>query len=320
MDRLQSMRVFAKVVEMGSFAKAADALELSATVVTRNLADLETHLGSRLLNRTTRKLSLTESGQVYLARVRQILSDIEDADAEVSSQSRTASGVLRIYCQPGFGQSQLGRLLPLYARDMPDVVLDVTLSDHGVDLVQEGFDVGIFLGVQKFDSSLVARQLATSNLILCASPEYVARRGEPIAPADLSNHDCLNFAYEQLRHHWPIQWGDQHVNVPIHSRMISNNGAVLREAALAGMGVAIRSSFAIEDDLTSGRLVQLLKGRHLGQTSVMIVYPSRRLMSWKTRTFIDFMAARFPHPKCDPWLAETEAVAEASPDAACRAK
>ena len=113
MDRLQSMRVFAKVVEMGSFAKAAEALDLSATVVTRNLADLEAHLGTRLLNRTTRKLSLTESGQVYLARVRQILSDIDDADAEVSSQSRKASGVLRIYCQPGFGQSQLGRLLPL---------------------------------------------------------------------------------------------------------------------------------------------------------------------------------------------------------------
>ena len=303
MDRLQSMRVFAKVVEMGSFAKAADALDLSATVVTRNLADLEAHLGTRLLNRTTRKLSLTESGKVYLERVRQILSDIEDADAEASSQSRRASGVLRIYCQPGFGQSVLARLLPLYAREMPDVVLDVTLSDHGVDLVQDAFDIGIFLGVQKFDSSLVARQLATSTLILCASPDYIARRGEPMSPSDLSDHDCLNFAFEQLRHHWPIQWGDQHVNVPIHSRMVSNNGAVLREAALAGMGVAIRSSFTIEDDLTSGRLVQLLKGHHLGQTSVMMVYPSRRLMSWKMRTFIDFMAARFPHPARDPWLA-----------------
>lgn len=313
MDRLQSMRVFAKVVEMGSFAKAADALELSATVVTRNLADLETHLGTRLLNRTTRKLSLTESGQVYLARVRQILADIDDADAEVSSQSRNATGVLRIYCHPAFGQAQLGRLLPLYAREMPDVVLDVTLSDHGVDLVQEGFDIGIFLGVQKFDSSMVARRLATSNLILCASPDYLARRGAPQAPIDLSSHDCLNFSYEQVRHHWPIQWDDQQLNVPIHSRMISNNGALLREAALAGMGVAIRSSFTIEDDLSSGRLVQLLKGHHLGQTSVMMVYPSRRLMSWKTRTFIDFMAARFPRPECDPWLADAEVTGPAGP-------
>lgn len=306
MDRLQSMRVFAKVVEMGSFAKAADALDLSATVVTRNLADLETHLGARLLNRTTRKLSLTESGQAYLARVRQILSDIDDADAEVSSQSRNATGVLRIYCHPAFGQAQLGRLLPVYAGEMPNVVLDVTLSDHGVDLVQEGFDIGIFLGIQKFDSSMVARKLATSSLVLCASPDYLARRGEPVTPADLSSHDCLNFAYEQLRHHWPLQWDDQHLNVPIHSRMISNNGALLRDAALAGMGVAIRSSFTLEDDLTSGRLVQLLKGHHLGQTSVMMVYPSRRLMSWKTRSFIDFMAAQFPRPECDPWLADAE--------------
>ncbi|MGZ8319080.1 MAG: LysR family transcriptional regulator, partial [Telluria sp.] len=245
MDRLQSMRVFAKVVELGSFARAADALELSSTVVTRNLADLETHLGTRLLNRTTRRLSLTESGQVYIERVRQILADIDDADAEVSSQSRKASGVLRICCHPAFGQSQLARLLPLYARDMPDVVLDVTLSDHGVDVVQEGFDIGIFLGVQKFDNSLIARQLALSRLVLCASPDYVARRGAPLTPQELSQHDCLNFAFEQLRHHWPLQWDDQHVNVPIRSRMVSNNGTVLREASLAGLGVMIRSSFTL---------------------------------------------------------------------------
>ncbi|RJG21392.1 LysR family transcriptional regulator [Massilia cavernae] len=303
MDRLQSMRVFAKVVELGSFVRAATALDLSNTVVTRNLADLEAHLGTRLLNRTTRKLSLTESGQVYIERVRQILAEIDEADAEVSSRSRKASGVLRLCGNASFGQAQLARLLPLYAKDMPDVVLDVTLSDHGVDLVQEGFDVGVFLGVQKFDSSLIARQLAISNLVLCASPDYVARRGEPKSPHDLAQHDCLNFAFEQLRHHWPLQWDDQHINVPIRSRMVSNNGAVLREAALAGMGVMIRSSFTIEDDLTSGRLVRLLKEHHLGQTSVMMVYPSRRLMTWKMRTFVDFMAGQFPQPESDPWLA-----------------
>lgn len=303
MDRLQSMRVFAKVVELGSFARAAAALDLSATVVTRNLADLEAHLGTRLLNRTTRKLSLTEAGQVYIERVRQILADIDDADAEVTTRSRKASGVLRIVCHPGFGQSQLARLLPLYAQDVPDVVLDVTLSDHRVDLVEEGFDVGIFLGVQKFDSSMIARQLAVSSVVLCAAPDYIARHGEPATPLQLADHDCLNFAFEQLRHHWPVQWDDRAMNIPIRSRMISNNGAVLREAALAGMGIMIRSSFTIEDDLTSGRLVQLLKGYNPGQTSVVMVYPSRRLMSWKMRTFVDFMHGQFPHPERDPWLA-----------------
>jgi DNA-binding transcriptional LysR family regulator len=302
MDRLLSMRVFAKVVEQGSFARAAQALEMSNTVVTRNVADLETHLGTRLLNRTTRKLSLTETGQQYLGRVRQILVDIDDADAAASSARCKPSGTLRVYCHPGFGQSQLAPLLPLYAQEVPEVVLDVTLSDHSVDLVEEGFDVGIFIGLQKFDTSMIARRLASASVVLCASPGYLERRGAPANPCDLSDHDCLNFAFEQLRHQWPVQWKNKRLNVPITSRMVSNNGAVLRQAALAGMGIALRSSFALEDDLTSGRLVRLLKGHHLGEMAVMMVYPSRRLLSAKVRSFVEFMNARFPHPDSDPWL------------------
>ena len=303
MDRLGSMRVFAKVVEQGSFARAAQVLDMSATVVTRNVADLEAHLGTRLLNRTTRRLSLTETGQQYLERVRQILADIDDADAIASSSARKPHGTLRIYCHPGFGQSQLAALLPLYAQTMPDVVLDVTLADHTIDLVEEGFDVGIFIGLQKFDASMIARRLATSKVVLCASPAYLARRGAPATPADVSGHDCLNFAFEQLRHHWPVHWENQVLNVPIVSRMVSNSGAVLRQAALAGMGIMLRSSFTLENDLESGRLVQLLQGHHLGQLSVMMVYPSRRLLSAKVRSFVDFLNAQFPHPESDPWLA-----------------
>jgi DNA-binding transcriptional LysR family regulator len=304
MDRLGSMRVFAKVVEQGSFARAAAALEMSATVVTRNVADLEAHLGTRLLNRTTRRLSLTETGQQYLERVRQILADIDDADAVASSSSRRPSGTLRIYCHPGFGQSQLAMLLPLYAQAMPDVVLDVTLADHTIDLVEEGFDVGIFLGLQKFDASMIARRLATSNVVLCASPAYLARRGTPATPSEISQHDCLNFAFEQVRHSWPVEWDNQQINVPIVSRMVSNSGAVLRQAALAGMGIMVRPSFTLEGDLDSGRLVQLLRGHHLGGLEVRMVYPSRRLLSAKVRSFVDFMNAQFPHPERDPWLAD----------------
>ena len=299
------MRVFAKVVEHGSFARAAIALEMSNTVVTRNLADLEAHLGTRLLNRTTRKLSLTETGQQYLERVRQILSDIDDADAAASSSSRKASGTLRLYCQTGFGQSQLAPLLPLYAAAMPDVVLDVTLADHVVDLVEEGFDAGILLGLQKFDSSMIARRLALSTLVLCASPEYIKRHGAPATPNEVSEHKCLNFAFEQVRHSWPLGSGDgKHggQDVPITSSMISNNGIVLRHAALAGMGIMVRSSFTLEDDISSGRLVQLLKGHHMGTMPINLVYPSRRLMSCKVRTFVDFMSAQFPRPDSDPWL------------------
>ena len=305
MDRLQSMRVFAKVVEHGSFARAAQALDMSNTVVTRNLADLETHLGTRLLNRTTRKLSLTETGQLYLERVKHILADIDDADALASSSARKASGALRIYCQTSFGQSQLAGLLPLYAQSMPDVVLDVTLADGVVDLVQEGFDIGILLGVQKFDATMIARRLALSKLVLCASPAYIERNGAPREPYDVSDHKCLNFAFEQVRHSWPLAFDSDSSakgDIPITACMISNNGVILRSACLAGMGIMVRSSFTLEDDFTSGRLVQLLKQYHIGVMPINLVYPSRRLMSYKVRSFVDFMSERFPHPESDPWL------------------
>ncbi|WP_426100478.1 LysR family transcriptional regulator [Massilia sp. TSP1-1-2] len=305
MDRLQSMRVFAKVVEHGSFARAAQALDMSNTVVTRNVADLEAHLGTRLLNRTTRKLSLTETGQQYLERVKQILSDVDEADALASSSARKASGTLRVYCQTSFGQSQLAHLLPQYAASMPDVVLDVTLADHTVDLVEEGFDVGILLGLQKFEATMIARRLALSKLVLCASPDYIARNGSPATPYEVSDHKCLNFAFEQLRHSWPVSFdGDTGAkgDIPITSRMISNNGMVLRHAALAGMGIMVRSSFTLDDDFSSGRLVQLLKGHHLGVMPINLVYPSRQLMSYKVRSFVDFMSAQFPRPESDPWL------------------
>jgi DNA-binding transcriptional LysR family regulator len=303
MDRLQSMRVFATVVEQGSFARAAQKLEMSNAVATRHLADLESHLGTRLLNRTTRKLSLTESGQAYLERVRQILVDIDDAEAQASSNSKSTKGTLRLYCHPGFGQSQLAALLPRFARLMPDLVLDVTLADHSVDLVEQGYDVGIFIGLQKFDASMIARRLGTSTVILCASPAYIARRGAPSQPFEVSEHDCLNFAYEQLRHHWPLEWEEKTINVPITSKLVSNSGAVLREAALAGMGIVIRSSFALEGDLSTGRLVRLLADYHLGQLAVMMVYPSRRQLSAKVRAFVDFMSLEYPRPDSDPWLA-----------------
>lgn len=303
MDRLQSMRVFAKVVEQGSFVRAAQALNMSNAVVTRHVADLEEHLATRLLNRTTRRLSLTETGHAYLERVLQILQEIEDAEAIASAQSSKPTGVLRIYSHLGFGQEQLARLLPEYARQYPEVALDVTLSDRTVDLVEERIDVGIFIDFQKFDASMIARQLGISEALLCASPDYVKRRGEPLHLEDISQHECLNFSYEQLRHHWPIKGPEGNtVQVPINSKVVSNNGDLLRHCALAGMGIMIRPSFTLGDDLAAGRLVRLLPRHQLGQLSVVMVYPSRRLLSAKVRSFVDFMTARFPHPESDPWL------------------
>jgi DNA-binding transcriptional LysR family regulator len=303
MDRLQSMRVFAKVVEQGSFARAAQVLDISNAVATRHIADLEEHLGTRLLHRTTRKLSLTETGHVYLERVLQILQEVEDAEAIASAHSKKPSGTLRLYAHLGFGQLQLAPLLREYSAMYPDVFLDVTLADRAVDMVEDRIDVGIFIDFQKFDASMIARQIGLSELMLCASPAYVKRNGMPEELEAISRHSCLNFSYEQLRHHWPIRNPDGTVsNIPISGKLVSNNGMLLRECAIEGMGIMIRPSFSLRDDFTSGRLVRLLPDRHLGKLTVVMVYPSRRLLSAKVRSFVDFMTQRFPKPESDPWL------------------
>ncbi|SFB32652.1 DNA-binding transcriptional regulator, LysR family [Collimonas sp. OK607] len=303
MDRLQSMRVFAKVVEQGSFVAAAQVLDMSNAVVTRLVADLENHLGIRLLHRSTRRMALTEPGQAYLERVRQILDEIDEAEAAASVLSTNPAGTLHIYSQIGFGQTQLARLLPLYSRQYPDVQLDVTLSDRTVDLIEEGFDVGIFSVNQKFDASMVARQLGIAEVLLCASPGYIAEHGVPQVPEDLAQHSCLNFSLEHLRHHWTFQSPQGTSVVPITSKVMSNNTDLLRHCLLAGMGIAMRSSYTLGDDMVAGRVVRVLPDYQINKVAVHLVYPSRRLLSAKVRSFVDFMMAQFPHPDCDPWLA-----------------
>ncbi len=303
MDRLQSMRAFVRVVELGGFARAARSLNVSDTVVTRLVADLESHLGTRLLNRTTRKLSLTETGQSYLESVRQILQDIDDADAAASSMSKTPTGTLRIFSSLALGKFQLAALLPQFAAANPEIVLDVTYSDRAVDLVEEGFDAGILIGtLQQFDASMIARQLGVAQTLLVASPGYIRKHGEPKHPDDLGKHQCLTYSFERVRQTWPLHDAGGIVNVPITGRVISNSGDLLREFALADMGIFILPSFAVMDDLSSGRLVRILPGYHIGQLPIVLVYPSRRLLSAKVRVFVDFMKARFPDPQADHWL------------------
>lgn len=302
MDRLQSMRVLVKVVEQGSFAGAAQALDMSNAAITRHIAELEAHLNTRLLNRSTRKLSLTETGQAYTERVRQILLDIGDADAVASSLAHRPSGTFKLYCQQSFGQFQLPRLLPAYAQAFPDVALDVTLSDRLVDIVEEGFDVGIFLGPKKFDANMIVRQLGVAEVLLCASPDYIARYGMPETPEDLAQHVCLSFSFEHLRDRWSLKDAKGQVDVEVTSKVVSNNGDLLNQCALAGMGIALRPTFALGDDLECGRLVHLLPGYHIRKVTVMMVYPSRRLLSATVRSFVDFTMSQFPHPEIDSWM------------------
>lgn len=302
MDRLQSMRVFAKVVEQGSFVRAAELLDISNAVATRFIADLEAHLGTRLLNRSTRRLSLTEAGQAYLERVHMILAEVDDAEALVSLETKRPAGTLAIYSNAGFGQSQLGEMLAAYTQAYPEVGLDIHLSDRSIDLVEEGIDIGFFSSMQKFDASMIVRQLGVARVILCASPAYLERAGAPEQPEDLSRHSCLNFSHEYLRHHWHVNTEAGVMDVPIVSKVVSNSGVLLRDLALSGMGIVLRPSYSLGDDLRCGKLVQVLPGFDMGQVVISMVYPSRRLLSAKVRSFADFISARFPHPETDPWL------------------
>ena len=302
MDRLQTLRVFVKVVEHGGFARAGMAMNMSNAVVSRHVADLETHLGARLLHRTTRRLSLTETGQAYLEKARQVLELLDEADAIAGADSRLARGTLRIFAPTSFGQAQLGRILPEFMRMQPNLKLEVTLSDRTMDIVHNGYDVGIFTDFQKFDSSMVVRQLAVSEIMVCASPDYVRTHGVPRTPDDLAHHACLNFSFEELRHTWSFPPnGKIRYKVPIDGKVVSNSGDLLRECALAGTGILLRVSFVLNGDLESGRLVRLLPDYHLGNLCVAMVYPSRRQVSAKLRAFTDFMVAKYPDPRVDPW-------------------
>ncbi|MFZ6647567.1 LysR family transcriptional regulator [Undibacterium sp. TJN25] len=301
MDRLQSMRVFLQVVEQGSFARAAQALDLSNAAVTRYVAELENHLGTRLLNRSTRKLSLTEIGQAYLERVQRILPEIDDADAIATSQSKEPRGLLRLYSHQSFAQFQLANLLYEYSERFPAVTLDVTVSGRGVDLVQDRFDVGIMMDLQKIEGNMIVRQLGKADVFLCASPEYLRRHGEPKSPKDLAHHACLNFDYKQLRNSWSIQGPDGDIDVPINSKIICNSGDLLSNCAIAGMGLMLRASYALAEALKSGKLIRLLPKTRFNQIAVSLVYPNRHLMPATARSFVDFMTEKFPQPEIDPW-------------------
>ncbi|TFV90159.1 LysR family transcriptional regulator [Oxalobacteraceae bacterium OM1] len=312
MDRLQSMRVFAKVVELGSFARAAASLNLSAPAVTRLVADLEDHLQTRLLHRTTRRLSLTETGTEYLGRVHRILHQIDDAEAVASAHSDKATGTLRMYCHPAF-QKQLAKLIAEFPLRYPDVVVDVTVSDETPDLVAEAFDVGIVVNDQKVGARMITRQLAKSSLILTASPGYIARHGVPNSLEEIREHVCLSFTYSQLFHGCADKAGvTSNFETPIRSRTISNSGDFLRECALAGMGLMYRPSFAVMDDLQNGRLVRVLSGECLGMLGVSVVYPSRLLVPAKVRALIRVLIEEFPAPEIDPWLQSSSAMPDAS--------
>lgn len=292
MDRLTSMAIFVRVVEKGSLAAAAEEFCTSATMVGKHLRALEDHLGGRLLNRTTRRQSLTDLGREYYDRCKQILADVEAADGIADAMQAVPRGVLRVTAPSSFGSHGLIAALPDYFARYPEVGVDLSLDDRVVDLVEERFEVAIRIGSLP-DSNLVARRLADYRTVICASPSYLARHGVPKYLADLQAHDCLGFSNWKIRDEWHLKGPRGRETVRVQGPFQANSGQALRMAALSGMGIVMQPEVLLAEDLAAGRLVHLLPDYETFARPMHVVYLADRYSKPKLRSFVDFVVERF---------------------------
>ena len=295
MDRFTGMTIFVKVVDAGSFAAAARHFGMSAAMVSKHVQTLEEHLGARLLNRTTRRVSATEVGQHFYERCMRILSELEEAERVAGDLQTTPRGLLRVTAPVSFGTRQLAPAIADYLASYPDVSIDLSLDDPYVDLVARHFDLAIRLGAL-VDSSLIARKLCTLAMVVCASPGYLEKYGTPREPRDLVFHNCLAYTYANPRSVWTFvdQNGEQNV-IRISGRFLANSGDALLALVLRGAGIMLAPDYLVEEELKAGRLIRLLPDYTTPETPVHAVYPHSHYLSAKTRTFIDFLATRFGH-------------------------
>jgi DNA-binding transcriptional LysR family regulator len=292
MDTIEAMRVFAAVVERSGFSAAADALDMSTPSVTRHVAWLEQRLGTRLLNRTTRHVSLTSAGAAYHERCLKLLAEFSATEAAVTAQSLEPAGTLRVNAPVSFGIARLGDLVSRFSQLHPQVTIDLDLSDRLVDLVEEGYDVAIRITRQP-SGSLIARPLAESDMMLCAAPAYLARAGTPQTAADLAQHDVLGYRYHAGGEEWRLSGPNGEESVRIREHLRANNGDLLREAAIAGMGITLQPDFIVGQAVARGQLVHLLPQYRFPTLSIFAVYASRSHLAPKVRSFIDFLVESF---------------------------
>lgn len=299
MDVLHAMRTFTAVVEAGSFVGAMRSVGLSKPAVSRHIAELEQHLGCRLIQRTTRRLSLTREGQSYFQRCKDILSAVREAEAEVGATTLEVQGELRIGTPQTFGALHLSALWGRFAALHPQVSLDLVLSDRIVDVVEEGYDLAVRIA-QLPDSSLISRPLAYTRMVLCSSPEYLASRDWPTRPEDLLKHEIISYSYWSSGNTWHFQGPAGEVSVNLRSRIQANNGDTCRAVALAHQGVVLLPDFLIYDDLRTGRLIELMPEFRALELGVFAVYPTRKQLPLKVRKLVDFLVEEFRIP---PWRA-----------------
>ena len=301
MDKFQEMRAFTAVVDAGSFVRAAEALKLSKTAVSRLVADLEARLGTRLLHRTTRRLSVTPEGEVFHERCRQLLDGVAEAEAELSTHAGEAVGQLRLNVPVSFGLLHLAPLWPAFMALHPKVVLDVTLSDRMVDLVDEGYDLAVRISRLQA-SSVVSRQLTTTRMVLCASPEYLRRHGTPQHPSELAQHAVIAYSLLSTGDQWMFEPppGEDGASTPLETisvkvtpRMRTNSGDTCCAAAVQHQGIVLQPTFLVSQHLASGALVEVLPQYRSLELGVYAVYPSRKHLTPKVRALIDFLVQAF---------------------------
>jgi len=292
MDRLLSMRVFERVVDEGGFAAAARALDMSAPVVTRLVADLEDHLGTRLLQRSTRRLSLTEAGQQYLNRVRNILQDIQEADAAVSLQTTELAGLLRLHAPPVLATYVIAPLLAEFRRRYPKILIEVEVESLREPPIED-FDITLLGADDSFDGDVIARKVLESEAILVASPAYLRQRGVPQQPQELALHDCLRLKIPQIRSRvWQMWCPDnptQPIEVDLQPVLLANHTDSLLRAALDGAGITSIAVDMVAPYLTRGELVRVLAPWITGRLSMYAAVPTRKFMPQRTRVFLDFL-------------------------------
>ncbi len=300
MDKHAEMATFVQVVDDGGFSQAARSLKRTPSAVSKQIGRLEDRLGVSLLRRTTRRLHLTEAGEIYYQRAQQILADVDDAEFAASRLQEAVRGTLRVTASAAFGESQMVPMMVDLHDRYPDLKVELMMTDRMVDLVAEGFDIGIRAVRELKDSSVVSRRIATNYRVICAAPSYLERHGTPKSPEDLREHNCLTFALQPYLNQWRFNMPDGPLTIPVDGSFETNNGLVLYQAARQGLGIVMVSIFLVGDDIRAGRMVPLLtEFDERAESNLYAVYPPGRHLSPNIRAFIDYMVERYtPVP---PW-------------------
>ncbi|MBC8637038.1 LysR family transcriptional regulator [Caballeronia sp. EK] len=290
---LLDVGLFMRAAALANLSAAAREFGLSPAVASARIAGLERMLGARLLHRTTRRVSITQEGEIFAAHARELLDAADAARASVGQAREHPHGRLRVTMPSSLGRQHISPLIPAFLRAYPGVSVDLRMTDQIVDLIDEGIDLAIRIGALK-DSTLVAKKLASNRRVLCASPAYLAERGTPRHPADLAGHECVILADQR---DWSFVTPTGVIDVRVSGRLVTDNGEVIRDALAAGVGIGLKSTWSVAPLIASGELVTLLDDYPLAQTvAIWAVYPSRAFVPPKTLAFIDFLAAQFGEP------------------------